>query len=54
MTTEFYSNRKLKDKKIVESLKRAAQWYEDGAILEVKDLVYDIYCSITYWEQDQE
>lgn len=42
----FYKNGELKDKKIVEALRKAADWYEDGAIVEVRDLLQDIVDAI--------
>ena len=32
----------LKDEVIIEDIHKAAEWYEDGAILEVADLLADI------------
>ena len=54
MGNPFYSHGKLKDKHIVRALREAADGYEDGAIVEVKEVLAQIYDAITEWEMDQE
>ncbi len=54
MGNPFYSHGNLKDKHIVRTLREAADWYEDGAIVEVKEVLAQIYDAITEWEIDQE
>ena len=54
MNNPFYSHGKLKDKNIIRMLHKAAEWYEDGAIAETKEILAEIHDAITEWEMDQE
>lgn len=50
----FFKNGELEDKKIMEALRRAVDWYDDGAIAEVKDLLVDIVNAIDEFESSME
>ena len=50
----FLKNGELQDKKIIEALQKAADWYEDGAIAEVRDLLVDIVNAIDEFDNNQE
>ena len=54
MTTSFYKNGKLKDKEIVSALRQVADQYENGELIEVRDLLQDIVDAIDEFESDQE
>ena len=54
MTLTFYKNGKLKDKKIVSALRQVAEQYENGELIEVRDLLQDIVDAIDEFESDQE
>ena len=54
MTTNFYKNGKLKDKEIVSALRQVADQYENGELIEVRDLLQDIVDAIDEFESDQE
>ena len=54
MNNPFYSHGNLKDKNIVRMLRKAADWYEGGDIVEVKEALAQIYDAIAEWEMDQE
>lgn len=47
-------NGELKDEKIVTALRKAAAWYENGAILEVYQLLFDICNNLEEWMSMQE
>lgn len=49
MGMRFLKHDELEDEKIVEALKEAAEDYEDGAILEVRDVLVDIVKAIDEW-----
>lgn len=42
----FFKNHELLDEEIIKALKRAPNDYENGAIIEVRDVLYDIVQSI--------
>ena len=46
----FYKNGELEDKKIVEALRKAADAYENGELIEVRDLLQDIVDAIDEFE----
>ena len=46
----FIKHGELQDIKIINALKEAVHDYEDGAILEVRDLLVDIADAINEWE----
>lgn len=46
----FFKNGELKDKKIEEALRKAADDYADGAIIEVRDLLVEIVLAINEFE----
>lgn len=46
MDNRFIKNGKLKDTAIIKALHTASDWYEDGAIVEARDLLVDIVSSI--------
>lgn len=50
----FYKNGKLKDKQIVAALQQAADDYDNGEIIEVKDVLIDIINAITAFEDSEE
>lgn len=52
--TRFFKNGELQDKKIIEALQKAADWYEDGAIAEVRDLLVNIVNAIDEFDNSQE
>lgn len=54
MDMRFFKNGELQDKKIMEALQKAAAWYEDGAIAEVRDLLADIVNAIDEFDNSQE
>ncbi len=54
MTTGFYKHGKLQDKEIVSALRKVADQYENGELIEVRDLLQDIVDSIDEFESDQE
>ena len=47
MKSRFFKKGELKDKEIVAALHKAAEDYENGEIIEVKDVLVDIINSIT-------
>ena len=51
METKYYKNGKLKDKLIVSALRDAALMYENGEIVEVRDILLDIADSIDEFER---
>lgn len=46
----FLKNGELEDQKIVAALRKAADDYENGEIIEVRDLLWDIVDSIISFE----
>ena len=54
MTTTFYKNGKLKDKEITSALRQVVDQYENGELIEVRDLLQDIVDAIDEFESDQE
>lgn len=54
MQMTFYKNGKLKDKKIESALRQAADDYENGELIEVRDLLQDIVDAINEFESDKE
>jgi len=50
----FFKKGELQDKKIVAALHQAAEDYENGEIIEVKDVLFEIINAITDFEQSQE
>ena len=42
-------NGELKDEKIVTALRKAAEWYENGAILETYQLLFGICNDLAEW-----
>lgn len=54
MNMRFLKNGELQDKKIIEALQKAAVWYEDGAIAEVRDLLVDIVNAIDEFDNSME
>lgn len=50
MANNFFTNGELKDKKIVAALKRAAKGYENGEIIETRDLILEIAAAIYLWD----
>lgn len=50
MANKFFARGELKDKKIVAALKQAAKDYENGEIIEVRDLLLEIAAAIDTWE----
>lgn len=47
-------NGELKDEKIVKALRKVAAWYEDGAILETYQVLFEIINDIEEWMEKQE
>ena len=54
MSDRFFKNGELRDEKIIAALKKARKWYENGAIIEVRDLLLEIVDSIDEFESEQE
>ena len=50
----FLKNGELEDKKIVDALRKAADDYENGEIIEVRDLLQDIVDAINEFELSME
>lgn len=48
---KFFKNGELKDKKIIAALHQAAEDYENGELIEVKDLLTDIIKAIRKFEK---
>ena len=46
MANRFYKNGELKDSDIIAAIRRAADDYEDGAIVEARDLLAEIIFAI--------
>ena len=54
METKFYSHGQLNDKEIAAALRKAADQYENGEIIEVHDLLLDIVDAIDEFYAAQE
>ena len=54
MKSKFYANGELKDKEIVEALAEAKETYENGKIIETRDLIAAIVKSIDQFEKNYE
>lgn len=52
--SKFFKNGELQDKKIVAALHQAAEDYENGEIVEVKDTLVEIINAITDFEDAEE
>lgn len=50
----FIKNGQLQDKKIIAALHRAAEDYEEGAIIETRDLLQDIVDAIDEFSEREE
>lgn len=50
----FLKNGELEDQKIVAALRKAADDYENGEIIEVRDLLQDIVDAIDEFESNKE
>ena len=51
MDNKFYSKGELKDKKILEVLKKLPEQYENGEIAEVRDVMEEIIFAIDEFEK---
>lgn len=51
---KFFKKGKLQDKKIVAALHQAAEDYENGEIIEVKDVLIEIINAITDFENSED
>ena len=49
----FYKKGELQDKQIIAALHKAAEDYENGEIIEVKDVLIEIINDITDFENNQ-
>ena len=54
MDSKFFKKGKLQDKKIIAALRQAAEDYENGEIIEVKDALIEIINAITDFEDIEE
>jgi len=52
MENKFYSKGELKDKKILEVLKKLPEQYENGEIAEVRDVMEEIVFAIDEFEKN--
>lgn len=50
--SKFFKNGKLKDKKIVAALRKAAEDYENGEIIEIEDVLIEIIDAIHDFKLD--
>lgn len=41
----------LRDKKVVRDIRKAAEWYENGEIVEAQELLQEIVYAISLFEQ---
>lgn len=48
----YYKNGKLLDQKIVVALQRAAKDYENGEIIEVRGVLWEILMAIDEWTEN--
>lgn len=51
---KFFKNGELQDEKILAALHKAADWYEDGAIIETRDMLIDIVNAINEFDKIQD
>lgn len=51
---KFYKNGELQDKEIVAAIRKAADSYENGELIEARDLLQDVVDAIDEFESDQE
>ena len=54
MTNRFYKNGNLQDTEIALALSNAAEQYENGERIEVRDLLSDIVSAIDMFSEDYE
>lgn len=54
MANKFIRNGELQDKKIVRALQQAAKDYENGEVIETRDLLLEICAAIEDFEDLQE
>lgn len=54
MKSQFYANGELNDSKIIEALNEAKEMYENGELVEVKDLLVGIVSAIDQLEKHYE
>ena len=54
MKNKFYSKGELKDKKILEVLKKLPEQYENGEIAEVRNIMEEIIIAIDEFESEYE
>ncbi len=54
MKNKFYSKGELKDKKILEVLKKLPEQYENGEIAEVRNIMEEIIFEIDEFESEYE
>ena len=52
MENPYYKNKELQDKQIVEALKHWPEQYEDGEIIEVRDILCQIVRAIDLFTRD--
>lgn len=48
----YYKNGELLDRKIVAALQRAAKDYENGEIIEVRSVLWEILSAIDEWTEN--
>ena len=49
---KFYKNGELKDQKIIDALNQAVKDYENGCVVEVRDVLAEIVIAIDEFERD--
>ena len=54
MNMTFFKNGQLEDKKIVAALRKAADDYENGELIEVRDLLFEIINAIDAFAEVEE
>lgn len=54
MDNRFYRNGELRDAEIISALEKAIKWYENGALIEVRDELIEIVDAIDEFESEQE
>ena len=52
--SKFFKHGELQDKQIVDALRQAVEDYENGEIIETKDVLIEIINAITDFESSQE
>ncbi|NCC06698.1 MAG: hypothetical protein EOM30_01320 [Clostridia bacterium] len=52
MNNRFFKKGELKDKKIIEALKQAATQYENGELIEVRDMLCEIVEAIDSFDAE--